>query len=55
MQKKIQSRVLIIDTKIRNYEYQLLHILKKNKISLICLAGYGRFFRKDLLESLVIK
>ncbi len=47
--KKNSIPYLIIDTKIRNYEYQLLHILKKNKISLICLAGYMKILSKRFI------
>ena len=40
----------IINTKSRNYETNLIHILKLNKISLICLAGYMKILPKSLLR-----
>ena len=49
--KKNSIPYKIINTKLRNYEISLLQILKKNKISFICLAGYmkiisEKFFNK---------
>ena len=40
----------IIDTKLRNYESELLQILFKNKISLICLAGYMKIISKNFIK-----
>tara|TARA_B100000767_G_scaffold246197_1_gene245586 strand:- start:37 stop:600 length:564 start_codon:yes stop_codon:yes gene_type:complete len=41
---------IIVNTKLRNYENQILQILKKNKISLICLAGYMKIISKNLIN-----
>ena len=41
---------IIINTKSRNYDNQILQILKKNKISLICLAGYMKIISKNFLK-----
>ena len=41
---------VIINTKLRNYENQLLIILKKYKISIICLAGYMRIISNNFLN-----
>ena len=38
--KKNSIPYLIVNTKLRNYENQLLLVLKKNKISFICLASF---------------
>ena len=46
---------LIIDTKIRTFENQILSLIKKHKISLICLAGYMKIISKDFLEIMVKK
>ena len=50
--KKNSIPYVIVNTKIRFYENQLLRILKKNKISLICLAGYMKIVSKDFIKSL---
>ena len=42
---------LIINTKKRNFENILLKELKKQKISLICLAGYMKIISKKFLKS----
>tara|TARA_A100001015_G_scaffold296459_1_gene376752 strand:- start:509 stop:1072 length:564 start_codon:yes stop_codon:yes gene_type:complete len=39
----------IINSKIRNIDLQILHILKKHKISFICLAGYMKIISKNLI------
>ncbi len=49
--KKNSIPYLIVDTKKRYFEYDLLKILKENKISLICLAGYMRILSKKFIES----
>ena len=41
---------LIVNTKYKNHENLILQILKKNKISLICLAGYMRIISKDFIK-----
>ena len=41
---------LVINTKFKNYENQILQILKKYKISLICLAGYMKIISKNFLK-----
>mgnify|MGYP006163235541 FL=1 len=48
--KKNSIPYLIVNTKLRNYENQLLLILKKNKISFICLAGYMKIISKTFIE-----
>ena len=48
--KKNSIPYLIVNTKLRNYENQILQILKKNKISLICLAGYMKIISKNFLK-----
>ena len=40
----------ILNTKLRNYENRLLLVLKKYKISFICLAGYMKIISKDFIE-----
>ena len=40
---------IIINTKLRNCDNQLLVILKKHKISLICLAGYMKIISNNFL------
>ena len=40
----------IVNTKLRNHENQILQILKKKKISLICLAGYMKIFSKYFIK-----
>ena len=40
----------ILNTELRNYENQLLLVLKKYKISFICLAGYMKIISKDFIE-----
>ena len=41
---------LIIDTKIRNFENQILNLIKKHRITLICLAGYMKIISKRFLR-----
>ena len=48
--KKNSIPYMIINTKIRNYDNQILQILKKNKISLICLAGYMKIISKNFIN-----
>ena len=45
----------IINTKLRAYEDNLVHILKINKISLICLAGYMKILPKSFLRKFAKK
>ena len=47
--KKNSIPYLIINTKLRNYENQILKFLKKYRISLICLAGYMKIISKNFL------
>ena len=49
--KKNSIPYIIVNTKLRNYENRILQILKKNKISLICLAGYMKIISKKFLEN----
>jgi len=47
---KINSiRYYCINTKTRNFEKKLLNMLKKNRIELICLAGYMRIISKEFI------
>ena len=43
--------VLIINTKKRNYDLEILMKIKKYKISLICLAGYMKLIPKKFIQS----
>ena len=49
--KKNSIPYMIIDGKLRNQDNQILKILKKNKISLICLAGYMKIISKKLIKN----
>ena len=48
--KKNSIPYKIINTKLRNYESILIQILKLNKISLICLAGYMKILPKSFIR-----
>ena len=48
--KKNSIPFIIINTKFRNYENKILEILKKNKISLICLAGFMKILSKNFIK-----
>ena len=48
--KKHQIPVILINTKIKNYEKILLN-LKKYKISFICLAGYMKIISPSLIKA----
>jgi formyltetrahydrofolate-dependent phosphoribosylglycinamide formyltransferase len=48
--KKNSIPYLVVNTKLRNYENKILQILKKNKISLICLAGYMKIISKEFIK-----
>jgi phosphoribosylglycinamide formyltransferase 1 len=48
--KKNSIPYIIINTKLNNHEIKLLQILKKNKISLICLAGYMKVISRGFIE-----
>ena len=39
-----------VNTKLRNYENQIWKIVKKYKISFICLAGYMKILSKEFLK-----
>ena len=47
--KKNSIPYFVVNTKLRNYENQILQILKKYKISFICLAGYMKIISKRLI------
>ena len=47
--KKNSIPYMIINTKLRNYEPQVLQVLKKHKISFICLAGYMKIISKHFI------
>ena len=48
--KKNSIPCKIINTKLRNYESILNQVLKLNKISLICLAGYMKILPKSFIR-----
>jgi phosphoribosylglycinamide formyltransferase-1 len=48
--KKNSIPYMVVNSKSRNYDNQILQILKKNKISLICLAGYMKIISKNLIK-----
>ena len=48
--KKNSIPYVIINTKLKNSDNQILQILKKNKITLICLAGYMKIISKNLIK-----
>ena len=48
--KKNSIPYFVVNTKLRNYENQILQILKKYKISFICLAGYMKIISKNFIE-----
>ena len=41
---------IVINPKLRNSEKKILKILKKNKITLICLAGYMKILSKNFIK-----
>ncbi len=47
--KKNSITYLIINTKLKNYETNLIEVLKKHKISFICLAGYMKIISKKFI------
>ena len=49
--KKNSIPYLIINTKKKNFENEILKELKKNKISFICLAGYMKIISKKFLNA----
>ena len=49
MLKKNSIPYFIIDTKKRNFENHILNIVKKYKITFICLAGYMKILSKEFL------
>ena len=48
--KKNSIPYFFVNTKLRNYENQILKIMKKYKISFICLAGYMKILSKEFLK-----
>ena len=48
--KKNSIPYLVVDTKLKNHENKILKILKENKISLICLAGYMKIISKNFIK-----
>ncbi len=48
--KKNNIPFLIINTKLRNYEYQILRELKRKRISIICLAGYMKIISRNFIK-----
>ena len=49
--KKNSIPYLIINTKKKNFENEILKELRKNKISFICLAGYMKIISKKFLNA----
>ncbi len=49
--KKYSIPYIIIDTKTRIFENQIIKLLKKYNISLICLAGYMKILSKKFLQN----
>ena len=39
---------MVINSRIRNHENKILAVLKKNRISFICLAGYMKIISKNI-------
>ena len=48
--KKNSIPYLVINTKLRNYENKILQILKMNKITFICLAGYMKIISDNFIK-----
>ena len=48
--KKNSIPFVVVNTKSKNHDNQVLLILKKNKISLICLAGYMKIISKNFIK-----
>ena len=48
--KKNKIPFLIINTKFRNYENQILKELKRKRISIICLAGYMKIISRNFIK-----
>ena len=48
--KKNSIPHFIVNTKLRNYENQVLKILMKHNISFICLAGYMKIISKNFIK-----
>jgi formyltetrahydrofolate-dependent phosphoribosylglycinamide formyltransferase len=48
--KKNLIPFVVVSTNSKNYENRILLILKKNKISLICLAGYMKIISKSFIQ-----
>ena len=48
--KKNSIPYIIINTKLRNFENQILLTIKKHRISFICLAGYMKIISKNFLK-----
>jgi phosphoribosylglycinamide formyltransferase 1 len=48
--KKNSIPYLVINAKLRNQDNQILQILKKNKITFICLAGYMKIISRNLIK-----
>ena len=48
--KKYKIPCILIDTKIRNYEFKILKCLKKYRIEFICLAGYMKIISDKIVN-----
>ena len=48
--KKNTINYLIVNTKKRNFENEILNIIKKHNIDLICLAGYMKIISKSFIN-----
>ena len=49
--KKYNIPYKIINTKIKSHEVKVLYLLKKYKISFICLAGFMKIISKNLIKN----
>lgn len=49
--KKYKIPYKIINTKVKNHEVKLLYLLKKYKISFICLAGYMKIISNKIIQN----
>ena len=48
--KKNSIPFMIVNTKLRSNDNEILQILKRNKISFICLAGYMKIISKNFIK-----
>lgn len=48
--KKYKIPYVFVNTKSNNYENKIIHHLKKNKITFICLAGYMKIISEKIIK-----